>query len=70
MEFLASADVAQIEVGTIATFIAFVVGAFMCVGGFIWLPDPVKKTACAVVLMFIGWQIIEFIATAFIVIAR
>jgi hypothetical protein len=60
----------ELEIGTLICQIAMVVGVVMCCIGWMILPTHTKFIAGACVLMFIGYQIIEFIGLNFIVVAK
>ena len=50
--------------------VAVTVAVLMIVAGWTLTPNHIRKTAIAVILMFIGYQIFEFIASSFVVIAK
>lgn len=60
----------QIEIGSAAVAVALIVGTLMAVIGWAKLPNQFKDVAIAAVLMFIGYQIVEFILTSFIAVAK
>ena len=60
----------QYELGSTGVVFALFVAFCMIVFGFLAIPTPVRVTAVAVGVMFLGWQITEFILQEFIVIAR
>ena len=60
----------QIEIGSAAVAVALIIGTLMAVIGWAKLPNQFKDVAIAVVLMFIGYQVVEFILTSFISVAK
>ena len=60
----------QIEIGNAAVCMALVVATLMIVAGWAKMPPVYKQMAVSAVLLFIGYQIIEFILTSFVVIAK
>ena len=57
------------EIGSTGVVLAIFIAACMIVVGFIAMPTAVRVTAAAAALMFIGYQVIEFILQRFVVIA-
>jgi len=49
---------------------ALVVATLMIVAGWAKMPAVYKQMAVSAVLLFIGYQIIEFVLTSFVVIAK
>lgn len=60
----------QIEIGNAAVCMSLVIATLMIAVGWSRMPDPCKQVAVGAILMFVGYQIIEFIVTSFLVIAR
>jgi len=60
----------QIEIGNAAVCMAMVIATIMIVMGWAKMPAIYKQLAVSAVLMFLGYQIIEFILTSFVVIAK
>jgi hypothetical protein len=60
----------QIEIGNVAVCMALVIATLMIIIGWNRMPDACKQVAVGAVLMFIGYQIFEFVITSFIVIAK
>lgn len=60
----------EIEIGSLSVCVALVVATLMIVFGWMGLPSKVRYTAVSCILMFVGYQILEFIATTFIVISK
>jgi hypothetical protein len=60
----------QIEIGNAAVCMAMVIATIMIVMGWAKMPTVYKQLAVSAVLMFLGYQIIEFILTSFVVIAK
>jgi hypothetical protein len=60
----------QIEIGNAAVCMALIIATIMIITGWSKMPDIYKQLAVSAVLMFIGYQIIEFILTSFVVIAK
>jgi anaerobic selenocysteine-containing dehydrogenase len=60
----------QIEIGNAAVCMALVVATLMIVAGWAKMPAVYKQMAVSAVLLFIGYQIIEFVLTSFVVIAK
>lgn len=57
------------EIGSTGVILAIFIAAVMIVIGFMSMPVAVRVTAVAAALMFVGYQIIEFILMNFIVIS-
>jgi len=60
----------QIEIGSLAVCFAIFIATIMLFFGWNMMPPQVRTTAIAVILLFVGYQIIEFVLTSFIVIAK
>ena len=60
----------EIEIGNAAVCVALIVATVMILAGWSKMPDQAKQVAVAAVLMFVGYQVIEFVATSLIVIAK
>lgn len=60
----------QIEIGNLALCFAVFIATIMLFFGWNMMPQQVRTTAIAAILLFVGYQIIEFVLTAFIVIAK
>jgi len=60
----------QIEIGNLAICFAIVIATLMIALGWAKMPVHVRATAVSAVLLFVGYQIIEFVLTSFIVIAK
>ena len=60
----------QIEIGNLMVCVAVTIAVLMIIAGWTLTPNHIRKTAIAVVLMFVGYQIFEFIAGSFVVIAK
>jgi hypothetical protein len=60
----------QIEIGNAAVCMALIIATIMIITGWAKMPVIYKQLAISAVLMFIGYQIIEFILTSFVVIAK
>lgn len=60
----------QIEIGNLAVCFAIFIASLMIFFGWAFMPTQVKATAFAAILLFVGYQIIEFVLTSFIVIAK
>lgn len=58
-----------IEIGTVGVMLAMFLASVMLAGGFFLMPGAVRITAVGAGLMFVAYQIIEFIVTTFIVVA-
>lgn len=50
--------------------VAVTIAVLMIIAGWSLTPNHIRKTAIAVGLMFVGYQIFEFIAGSFVVIAK
>ena len=59
----------QYEIGSTGVVVALFIAFCMLVGGFFVIPTPVRITVIGAAIMFLGWQIVEFILQEFIVIA-
>lgn len=57
------------EIGSTGVILALFIAAVMIVIGFMAMPVAVRVTAVAAALMFLGYQIVEFILMNFIVIS-
>lgn len=57
------------EIGSVGVIVAVFIAACMIILGFIAMPRAVRITTASVALMFVGYQIIEFILLKFIVVA-
>jgi len=57
------------EIGTAGVVIALFLAFSAVVGGFVLMPTAVRITAVGAALMFLGYQIVEFILKAFVVVA-
>lgn len=51
----------EIEIGHIGATVIQFVGMALCIFGFILIPQKIKSVAIAFLMMFIGYNIIEFI---------
>ena len=60
----------QYELGSMGVVVALFVAFCMLVFGFLAVPAPVRVTVVAAGVMFLGWEIVEFILQEFVVIAR
>lgn len=60
----------QIEIGNAAVCMALIIATIMIITGWAKMPVIYKQLTISAVLMFIGYQIIEFILTSFVVIAK
>lgn len=60
----------EIEIGTIICMILVIIGTCMAAGGFFLIPKNVRIVAIGAALMFVGWQLVEFVGLNFIVIAK
>lgn len=58
-----------IEIGTVGVMLAMFVASVMMAGGFFLMPGAVRITAVGAGLMYVAYQIIEFIVGTFIVVA-
>jgi hypothetical protein len=59
-----------IEIGNAAVCFSLFIATLMIVAGWSKMPDAAKQVAVGAILMFVGYQIIEFILTSFIVISK
>ena len=60
----------QIEIGNLAVCGALFVASMMIFFGWVLMPTPVRATAIAAAMMFVGYQVFEFVITSFVVIAK
>lgn len=60
----------EIEIGSLSVCVALIVATMMVLFGWLRLPSNVKYTVVSCALMFVGYQILEFIVTSFVVIAK
>ena len=60
----------QIEIGNAAICMSLFFAALMIIAGWNRMPDACKQVAVGAILMFLGYQIFEFVITSFIVIAK
>lgn len=51
----------EIEIGHIGATVIQFVGMALCIFGFILIPPKIKSVAIAFLMMFVGYNIIEFI---------
>lgn len=58
-----------LEIGTAAVIVALFVAFCAIVGGFFIVPKAVRITTIGAAVMFVGYQVLEFIATEFIVVS-
>lgn len=58
-----------LEIGTAGVMIAMFIASIMVAGGFFLMPGAVRVTAIGAGLMFIGYQIIEFIVQSFMIVS-
>ena len=59
-----------IEIGNAAVCFAIFIASCMIIGGFFLTPKAVRITMIAAALMFVGYQLIEFVMQSFVVIVR
>ena len=60
----------HIEIGNLAVCFAITIATLMIAVGWAKLPVHVRTTAVSAILLFVGYQIIEFVLTSFVVIAK
>ena len=60
----------QYELGSMGIVVALFIAFAMIIFGFMAVPAPVRVTVTAAGVMFLGWEIVEFILQEFVVIAR
>ena len=51
----------EIEIGHLGATVIQFIGIALCIFGFMLVPSKVKSVAIAFAMMFVGWNIIEFI---------
>jgi hypothetical protein len=51
----------EIEIGHLGATVIQFIGMALCIFGFIIVPSNVKTIAIAFAMMFVGWNVIEFI---------
>ena len=59
----------QYELASTGIVVALFIAFCMLVGGFFLVPSAVRITVIGAAVMFVGWQIVEFILQEFIIIA-
>lgn len=57
------------EIGTAGVVVALFLAFGAVVGGFVLMPAAVRITAVGAALMFLGYQVVEFILQSFVVVA-
>lgn len=57
------------EIGSMGVMVALFAAFAMIVFGFQAIPAPVRVTAIGATFMYVGYQVIEFIAQEFVVIS-
>jgi hypothetical protein len=60
----------EIEIGHMGVMVLQFLGAALLIGGFYLIPSKVKSVAIACLMMFAGYQVLEFILFGFLTIVK